>query len=182
MANARTMSTWVASLFTLLLILSLLLAPIAARAAHDGTCHPPDGTPLSGDQVLVIFLGGNPATPSQTTSVHLSAIRAALSPAGDTLRASFTGTVQVTDGLSNTYFIGEDVVHSTCADNDGDGLVGLTSLSAEFRNARTGELVPVMFQPATEIDADGVYTIAVTIGTQVTVILDVRARLTGTLG
>ena len=54
---------------------------------------------------------------------------------------------------------------ASCADSDGDGAAGLTRLETEFRVAATGDRVPVVLTPTKhDVDADGVYEVALQIG------------------
>lgn len=71
------------------------------------------------------------------------------------------------------------VLDAACADIDNDGAGGLTRLAAEFQAAGSREPTRVVLAPAAhDVDADGIYTVALQIG-QETLTGDARFRITG---
>lgn len=71
------------------------------------------------------------------------------------------------------------VLDAACADTDNDGAGGLTRLEAEFQPAGSRQPIRVVLAPlAHDIDANGVYTVALQIG-QETLTGDARFRITG---
>ncbi len=79
--------------------------------------------------------------------------------------AEARGTVHVRDGTSNTFLIGEAPPRATCADADGDGTAGITSLQLVGRNPQSGEEVLVVLVPGdNDLDARGEYEVGVRMG------------------
>src|SRR5262245_18643284 len=71
--------------------------------------------------------------------------------------AQARGAAVIKDGLSNTVLIAEKhPTTASCADTNGNGVAGLTSLQFVMRDVHSGELVPVSIIPASgEIDKSG---------------------------
>ncbi len=58
------------------------------------------------------------------------------------------GVLQIRDGTSNTVLIAEkSPANASCADTDGDGVAGVTSLQFSVRDVHTGQLLPISIAP-----------------------------------
>jgi hypothetical protein len=79
------------------------------------------------------------------------------------------GTVHIPEGTAPQVLIAQPQgTRASCADTDGDGIAGLTSLELLVRNVRSGELVPVVVVPDRgEIDEPGWHAITVRISNRV---------------
>jgi hypothetical protein len=75
------------------------------------------------------------------------------------------GTAGITDGTSNTIFVGEGPVRVSCADVDGDSVAGIASIELELRNPVSEETIVVRVAPLDgELDEDGDEPVRITIG------------------
>lgn len=75
------------------------------------------------------------------------------------------GTVHIRDGTSNTVLIVEGPAQAACADDDGDGIAGITALEMTGYDPRTGDEVLVSFASGdVEMDERGEYTVWVRVG------------------
>lgn len=148
-----------------LLLVTMLTAPSTAFAAHDHTCHPPDGG--SHETEYTIMAADGPAGPDEVTMSNLT-----VRFRGDgSVLPHVTGTFVLPnrgEGQAVTFTAialaesgGNTDANAKCADADGDSLIGLQSLTFPFRHKQTGTTVPITIKPETEIDSSGTYTFVV---------------------
>ncbi len=167
----------------LLLIGSLVLSSARGSAEHDLTCHPSGG----GGGINALVMSDSPGQENASDdSVALTirfaddgapAVHGAIIMKGSTIGQNATDAAQLWTALA----VSGGAASATCADGDGDGLVGLMSLTADLRNAQMGAIVRVTITPDREIDASGRYTITVRGPTREPIVLPVRVKLRGAI-
>jgi hypothetical protein len=93
--------------------------------------------------------------------------------------ARMHGAIRVRDDAGRHRLVANGGAQTACADSDGDGTAGLVRLAAEFRDAKTGALVPMVLSPTEhDIDAGGTYAVSLRIGEE-TVTGEVFVKLPG---
>ncbi len=123
------------------LSLTLLLAGSAVVYAQDGCPLTREPVPAQAHKSLVFQVSG---ARDGGISLHLSIH-------GD---GGSGGNAGITDGTSNTVFIGERRPVLSCEDVNLDGFAGLTSIVFALDDVRTGTVVPLMLVPVDgEVDS-----------------------------
>ena len=75
------------------------------------------------------------------------------------------GMAQITDGTSNTVFVAEKTVRTSCTDVDGDGIAGIGLIEIDMRNVETGAITTVRIIPVdNELDENGEEEVLIVIG------------------
>jgi hypothetical protein len=75
------------------------------------------------------------------------------------------GVVVLRSGADTEVFIADpEDTNASCADQNGNGVGGLTALQVGFQNERSEERISVAILPHVELDEDGRYTATLHIG------------------
>lgn len=146
----------------------LVLAPLPAGAERRGTCQP---APISSSSVVGYAYVATPMNQGQTgvrAPFELD-LRVEIGRDG---RVRADGAIRIPDGPAAAALspyvpmlvIAKNVVDASCADLGGDGRPGLARLEGGFRNAAGEPVYVILTVLAQDVDANGVYAVALQIG------------------
>ena len=164
-----------------LLLTALLLAPSSAHAALTGCRLPANRSGMIGDIRTVISGEAARQPPFALRLTFRMQANGAVRGGGE-IRVGGAGAAvtTATAPYAPVLVAARQTIGTACADLDGDGAAGLTSLSLVFRDPASGDRIPVVLQASeADIDAGGVYQAVLRVGTE-TATSDVRVRLTQT--
>jgi hypothetical protein len=167
-------TTWIGCAVVLA---SALLIPEAARAQRLEPCELEAPAVRRGGWLLDVSYRPQAAPPPRAAN-NLKQMTIAMHYMleGDQVLVFFLGGATIKDGTSNTFLVGEAPPSLACDDGNGDGFAGISRMTFDVRDVRTGELVQASLAPHDgELDHDEIEEATIVIG-RVTVVAPVRTR------
>lgn len=157
---------------------ALLLNPAPAPAAPAACRLSANQSGMIGDIRTVISAEAARQPPVTLRLTFRMQTNGAARGSGEIRAAAEAAPAAATAPYTPVLIAVRQVIEAACADLDGDGKAGLTTLSLDVRDPASGDRIPIVLQsPGREISASGVYKTVLRVGTE-TFTSDVRVHLT----